>query len=271
MDPVLNHTRVTASDSGPERWLYLLHGIYGSGRNWASVARRLVEERPEWGVVLVDLRLHGGSTGFSPPHTLRACVRDLVRLESELESPAAAILGHSFGGKVALLRAAEEGRNPGQVWVADSTLRPGEPSGSAWRIIEIVRGLPDEFASRDEVADALEERGYPRGVGQWLAMNLERTEEGLRWRLDWNGVEEMLRDYFPTDVWPIIEEPPEGTDLHFLKATGSDALDEETMTRLGAAGERTGRVTVHLVEGGHWLNVDNPESVLRLLAEQLPG
>ena len=55
-DPILSHTRVVAKDAEPKMWLLMLHGIYGSGRNWGTIARRLVEARPEWGVLLVDLR-----------------------------------------------------------------------------------------------------------------------------------------------------------------------------------------------------------------------
>src|SRR4051812_24710793 len=62
-DPILAHTRVAAPGRTPERWLLVLHGIYGAGRNWGSIARRLVEARPEWGAVLVDLRMHGQSRG----------------------------------------------------------------------------------------------------------------------------------------------------------------------------------------------------------------
>ena len=40
----------------PARWLLLTHGIYGAGSNWRGIARKLVERRPDWGVVLVDLR-----------------------------------------------------------------------------------------------------------------------------------------------------------------------------------------------------------------------
>ena len=60
--------------------MFVLHGIYGAGRNWASIARRFVQRRNEWGIVLVDLRLHAGSQGFPPPHTLAACAADLARL-----------------------------------------------------------------------------------------------------------------------------------------------------------------------------------------------
>jgi esterase len=269
MPPVLSHSRVVAAGAAPGRWLYLLHGIYGSGRNWASLARRLVDASPFWGAILVDLRLHGGSTGFEPPHSLRACADDVARLEAHLGLPAAAMLGHSFGGKVTLLRAAEAAGRLAHAWVADSTLRTGEPSGAAWRLIEVVRSLPATFASRDDLARAVTARGYPRRVGQWLAMNLERSPAGLRWKLDWDGIEEMLRDYFATDIWPVVENPPAGTHLHFIRASESDAIGEDSVGRLRAAGERTGRVHLHTVRAGHWLNLDNPDAVLELLLSEL--
>src|SRR5690606_9416114 len=132
----------------PTRWLYVLHGIYGTGRNWGSLARRLVESLDGWGAILVDLRLHGDSRGFAPPHTVGAAAEDLRRLEASIGLSPSAILGHSFGGKVALQRAALGGLSADQIWVADTTLETREPGGTAWRVLEIVRGLPDQFASR---------------------------------------------------------------------------------------------------------------------------
>ncbi len=267
--PILNHSRVTVGERAPERWLLILHGIYGTGRNWGSVARRLAEERPEWGILLVDLRLHGGSTGFAPPHTIETVAADVDRLVEHLDFHAAAVLGHSFGGKIALLYARHHGEGLRQVWVVDSTLEVREPSGSAWRIIEIVRSLPSEFGSRDELVEALEGHGYPRPLGQWLAMNLEREGDRFRWRLDWDGVEEMLRDYFRTDLWAVVESPPPGVEVRVVRATGSEAL-ADAVGRIERAGRETGRVHLHPVEGGHWINADNPEGMLRLLAEELP-
>src|SRR5688500_12574158 len=58
---LLNHSLVTAPDAKPSRWLLFLHGLLGSGANWRSFARRLVEAHPSWGAVTVDLRLHGAS------------------------------------------------------------------------------------------------------------------------------------------------------------------------------------------------------------------
>jgi esterase len=269
MSPGLSHSRVTAPGATPEKWLLVLHGIYGTGRNWGSIARRVVEARPEWGVLLVDLRLHGGSQGFAPPHTLEATARDVDTLVARLDFHAAAVLGHSFGGKVSLLYAREHAEGVRQVWVIDSTLEVREPSGSAWRIIEVVRSLPEEWTSREELVDALEGHGYPRPLGQWLAMNLERGEGGFRWRLDWDGVEEMLRDYFRTDLWEVVEHPPAGVEVHVIKATESEALDEADVARVEAAARAGGRTFLHRVEGGHWINTDNPDAVVRLLVERL--
>jgi esterase len=267
---ILSHTQVSSDDADPERWLLVLHGIYGSGRNWYTLMRRLVAERPQWGAVLVDLRLHGDSVGFPPPHTVDAAAADVDALVDSLDLHAAAVLGHSFGGKVALTYTGRHAEELRQAWVIDSTLEVQEPSGSAWRIIDIVRSLPDEFASRDELVHALEGHGYPRPLGHWLAMNLERHDDRFRWRLDWVGVEEMLRDYFRTDVWPVIESPPDNVEIHIVKATRSDAIDDAAMERIRVAGEGAGRTRLHRVEGGHWLNTENPEAVLRLLAEELP-
>jgi len=269
MSPVLSHSRVTAPGAAPERWLLVLHGIYGTGRNWGSIARRVVEARPEWGVLLVDLRLHGGSQGFPPPHTLEATAADVGALVEHLDFHAAAVLGHSFGGKVALAFARDHAEGLRQVWVVDSTLEVRAPSGSAWRIIDVVRSLPEEFASRDELVDALETHGYARPLGQWLAMNLERGEGGFRWRLDWDGIEALLRDYFRTDLWSVVETPPPGVEVHVVKATESEALGEDDVARIEAAGRAGGRTLLHRLEGGHWINTENPDAVVALLVERL--
>lgn len=257
------HTRVESEPGAAERWMLILHGIYGSGRNWGGVARSLVERLPHWGVVLVDLRLHGESTDLPPPHTLEAAAEDVRRLAAELDTRAEAVLGHSFGGKVGLSYA----RNASglrQVWMVDSTLSPGPPAGSAWEILDLVRQLPDTFESREALAEALQEHGYARPLGLWLAMNLEREGDRFRWRLDWDAVEEMLRDYFRADVWDVVENPPDALEVHIVKATRSNALDEEALRRI-----RNSAAQLHEIEAGHWVNADNPGALVELLVGEV--
>ncbi len=268
--PVLSHTRVAAAGHQPARWLLVLHGIFGSGRNWGTIARRLVEARPEWGCVLVDLRNHGASRGFSPPHTLAAAAADVDALVERLDLHAAAVSGHSFGGKVALLYAAHHAAELRQAWVMDSTPAARPPGGSAWRMIEAVRALPPELASRQEAVDGLVAAGYAEGIAQWMAINLEPVDGRYRWRIDLDAMEEMLRDFFRAELWPVVESPPAGVEIRFVKGEESDTLDDEAAARVAAAARATGRVHLHRLPGGHWINTDNPQGVLDLLARHLP-
>jgi len=272
MSETLSHTLVTAPDEAPERWLYVLHGIYGMGRNWMSIARRLVTAHPEWGAVLVDLRMHGDSQGFSPPHTVETAAGDLEALIRSTGRPADAVLGHSFGGKVALLQAARSDDPPAQVWIIDSTPEAREPSGTAWEVIEVLRSLPDSYDDRAEAVESvMEAGGFPRPMAQWLSMNLEHEGGRYRWRIDVDAMEALLEDFFDRDLWEVVEDPPAGAEIHFVKAEDSETLREEVAERIERAGKETERVHLHRIPGGHWLNVENPDGILELLSSRLAG
>lgn len=258
----------------PERWLWCLHGVFGRGRNWRSVARRLVESVPGLGTRLVDLRLHGGSTGASPPHTLKACADDLAELAGMPGvDPPDVLLGHSFGGKVALetaRRTPDGPLQPGQIWIVDVSPSAREPGGDAVRMLRALREEPGPFGDRDEAVEALRSRGFPPAVGRWMATNLEETDDGLRWGLDPDGLEALLEDFFRRDLWGVVEAPPQGLELHVVKAEGSDALPEEECRRVEAAAAPERRVHLHRLSGDHWLNVSNPDGLLETLHERMP-
>lgn len=285
------HHEIVGEGEGARERAYFLHGILGAGRNWRSLARRFVERRPGWAAVLVDLRLHGASRGFEPPHTLEACAGDLRRLARTGGRAMSALLGHSFGGKVVLqyLREGERdaggppdpgGRDPGSgvgdggstglpavVWVVDSTPSRREPGGNALRMLRTLREEPGPFESREEAVETVARRGFGRPVGEWMATNLLEGEGGYVWRFDLDAVEELLADFFRTDLWDVVEDPPAGVELHFFKAEDSEVLPEEECRRLEAAGRGSGRVHLHRLEGGHWLNVANPDGLLRGMEE----
>lgn len=267
----LASTIVAAPEAHEARWLLMLHGIYGRGRNWTSVARAVTGRRADWACALVDLRLHGDSPAFAPPHTVEAAASDVVAFEEGSGFSAEAMLGHSFGGKVALAHAARGHDRLQQVWVIDSTPDAKSPRGSAWRLLEVVRQLPDSFASRREAAAGIEAAGYSAPLAAWMASNLNLDHRRYRWRLDLDAVGSLLLDFFNTDLWDVVEDPPAETALHFVKAAESDVLTEPACSRIEAAGRRHGRAFVHRIAGGHWVNTDNPGAVVDLLARHLPA
>jgi pimeloyl-ACP methyl ester carboxylesterase len=252
----------------------MLHGVYGRGRNWQPIAKALLATRPEWGSLLMDLRLHGQSVGeaFEPPHTLMRAAEDVQKTAAALAerdgTRISAVLGHSFGGKVALACASLSEMR--QIWVIDSTPEVRAPAGSAWNMLEHVRALPSTFATRGEAVAGLEAHGWKTGVATWMATNLRFEDGQYRWTLDFEAMEALLRSFFETDLWPVVEEPPGQVEIHFVKAEESHTLSEEACARIQRA-HANGRVHLHRVAGGHWLNTDNPQAIIALLGEHLPA
>jgi len=263
-DPILSHHAI--GDDRARSWMLVLHGIYGAGRNWATFARSLNDARPDWGQILVDLRLHGHSRGFEPPHTLTACVHDLVALSGSLDPVPTVVLGHSFGGKLALLSA--RALRPRQVWVIDSTPSRRSPQGSAYRMLGVLRRLPTVFPDRGAAVAALQGEGFEAQVASWMATNLEIGRDGYRWKFAVDDIEALLDDFFRTDAWDILERPPAGTSVHMIRAADSSVMTEAEAERAATVHVAT---SVDTLPGGHWLHVDNPSGLLAFLAEKLPS
>jgi len=87
--------------------------------------------------------------------------------------------------------------------------------------------------------------------------------------MDPDQMEALVRSFFETDAWGAVEAPSPGTEIHFVKATRSGILTDEARERILEAGLRTGQVHYHEMEGGHWLNADNPVGLHELLMSYL--
>ncbi len=268
--PLPYHERVSRANVDPDRWLVFLHGIFGAGRNWATVARRVVRARPEWGVLLVDIRQHGASQGFPRPHTIAAAADDVARLIAASGLSVPGVLGHSFGGKVALHLAGGPGGGIETLWMIDSTPDARAPTGSAWEMLHAFADLPGPFPTRDAGVAALRGKGVAEATARWMATNLEERAEGYVWRIAPADMEALLRDFFAVDLWKTVEHPPANLDIHIVKAEESSVLGPEACGRIEEAASRTGRVHLHRVPGGHWVNADSPDALVGLLVDGLP-
>jgi pimeloyl-ACP methyl ester carboxylesterase len=263
---------LTASGVAPtqvERWLVFLHGILGRGNNWRGIARKLVAAHPAWGAALVDLRAHGDSRHLPPPDDLGTAADDVARLVASLPGPLGGILGHSFGGKVALATLGRV-RVP-LLFVIDSLpgARPDHRgSEGTVKIARMLAELPERFASRDAFIAYVRERGVDPAVADWLATNLERREDGTaRFALELPRIRALLDDYFATDLWPAIDPPPAETRAHLVIGGRSPVFLAEDRARAASLAQRhPDRVRVHVLErADHWVHVDDPAGLLGLL------
>jgi pimeloyl-ACP methyl ester carboxylesterase len=234
------------------------------------LATRLVQARPDCAVWLVDLRNHGQSQGAPPPHTLQACVDDLLGLFASAGQAPPLVAGHSYGGKVALELARRPYPQLRQVWALDTlpALTAGEDDSPAAveRVLSALRSVPQPLASREAVVGLLADRGLELSIGQWMTTNLRATDEGYRWVFDLDAIDAMLASYFTTDSWPVLRQPPPQLDVHLVRAGRSPRWTADILRALASLDSP--HVHVHLLaQAGHWVHVDDPDGVLALLLQ----
>lgn len=266
--PLLHHTILPSSSESASRTIFVLHGILGSGNNLRGLAQGLLAADPKARCVLVDLRMHGRSQGFSAPHDIDACANDLAQLAQDLNIAPTEVIGHSFGGKVALAFA-EKMPSLRRVALIDSSPfeRPHRRgSEHTLSVVEMLEQLPERFASRPAFVEYVTARGFSRMIADWLAMNLDRLDEGFRFRLDMSAIRALIDDYFARDFWHVIEHSSARMDL--VIGGRSDVWQPEDLARAHALQtEQPERVHLHMLpQAGHWVHVDDPEGLLSALA-----
>ena len=85
--------------------LVIAHGLYGSGRNWGVIAKRLSDTRR---VITPDMRNHGHSP-FESTQSYEDMAHDLAELIRHIGGPVD-LCGHSMGGKLTVLTTAADSR-----------------------------------------------------------------------------------------------------------------------------------------------------------------
>ncbi|KAL5713249.1 hypothetical protein ACHQM5_015344 [Ranunculus cassubicifolius] len=260
----------------------LLHGILGGRKNWGSFARRLAQEFPTWQFLLVDLRCHGDSATIKKRdrHTVASAARDVLKLVAHLKVTPRVLVGHSFGGKVALSmveQAAKPLARPVKVWVLDATpgiVRPGgDGEDHPAELIDFLASMPTQVSSKREVVGALIHQGFSNDVAHWVVTNLRQSSSSsFSWIFDLNGIADMYKSYEDTNLWNIVDEVPQGVHVNFLRAERSlHRWAVEDIQRIHAAEDLAsnegGGVEMHVLEdAGHWVHADNPDGLFKILS-----
>ncbi len=260
----------TIGDAGPP--VVFVHGLFGQGRNWTTVAKGLADRHR---VTLLDLPNHGHS-----PWTDRVDYLDMARLVADeleqLDEPAT-LVGHSMGGKVAMqlaLRRPELLRALVVVDVAPTaypasggrTDDPDEEASPFAAYIAAMRAVDlDQLKTREDAEAALRRAVPSRMVRSFLLQSLVReglgTAGGWRWRLN---LEALARDLGHLRGFP---EPPPGAtfDGPVLWVAGANSTyvlpeDRARMDELFPATR-----LVRIKNAGHWVHSEQPEVFLETL------
>ena len=136
---MISHGPENGSEAGTP--LIIAHGLFGSGRNWGVIAKRLANHCR---VIALDMRNHGASP-WSEDHSYHALAADIEEVATTLDQPVD-LLGHSIGGKAAMV-AALSGAPIRRLIVAD--IAPVGYSHSQQPVIDAMQSVPlDHTTSR---------------------------------------------------------------------------------------------------------------------------
>jgi pimeloyl-ACP methyl ester carboxylesterase len=240
-----------SAGSGPP--LVVLHGLFGSSRNWRGIARELAATHA---VHCADLRNHGASP-WAESMDYVEMADDVLQLIERLGLERPTLLGHSMGGKTAMALALRHPERVGRLIVVD--IAPVPYADTLTPFAEAMRSA-DVFAaaSRAEVQRRLQQAVPERGVVPFLMQNLVMRNDHFDWRLNLLGISAAMPQLcaFPGALLGARFGGP----VTVIAGANSDYVAQ----RDGASfSPMFGDVRVEVVEGaGHWVHADQPEAFL---------
>jgi esterase len=239
--------------------ILILHGLFGSAKNWAGVGRYL----SAWGrPYALDLRNHGRSPR-SESHSLEDLVGDLEEWIGAHLSEAPVLLGHSMGGLAAMGYALGRPSGVRALAIVDIAPRPYRRSYEAE--FRALRLDLSGFRSRAQIDRALAPLLPDLRARQFFQTSIEHGPQGFRWTVNGPALEESALVRGPEPLW---EGRYEGPAL-LLRGGVSPFVREEDLGRMTALFPR---LRVRTIPGAdHWVHASAPrafrESISAFLKE----
>jgi len=254
-----HHSRVMrlhTIEAGAGPGLVILHGLLGSARNWAGIVNALAASRH---VVAVDLPNHGASP-WTEAMDYPFLAREAAAVIERVGAPAA-VLGHSMGGKAAMVLALTRPDLVERLVVVD--IAPVRYTHTFAPYIRAMRAVRLEGIGRRDEFDAMLAGHIPDPrVRAFLLQNLESGATGYRWRPNLAVLLAAMDDLLGFPDGGCYDGP-----VLFLAGAQSDYIrgEHETVIR-----RLFPRAQVRQVAGaGHWVHADQPQAFAAAVGEFL--
>ena len=247
----LNHQIFETESSGDT--LVILHGLFGSARNWTGIARHL---SAAYKVVTVDMPNHGNSPWLDDATYLNMAeaVGEFIGANG---FSGATVMGHSMGGKAAMVLTLQRPDLIGRLIVADIAPVPydhgNEEFIDAMEAVDLA--LVQVRADADgQLARTIDDSGL-RG---FFLLNLVQEGDTFSWRINLKGLKASL---------PALHGFPEvpdgslyGGPVLFLDGEKSNYIlpQHEDLIRAYFP-----HAAIEEIEGAdHWIHADQPTAVM---------
>lgn len=242
-------------DATEGRPLLIVHGLFGSGRNWGVIARNLAATRP---VLTVDMRNHGASP-WTDTHSYEDLAADLAEV-IDAHGGVADVLGHSMGGKASMTLALSAPEKVARLIVAD--IAPVDYAHTQMQFLRAMRDLDlSDVTSRSMADRKLRDQVPELAVRAFLLQSLDVKSRS--WLLNLKTLE--------TDMAKIMTFPQFDTAFNaptlFLSGGASDYVRSEHRPEIRRLFPRA--VMVKIPGANHWLHAEKPREFEAAVTEFL--
>ena len=231
----------------------IVHGLYGSGKNWGVIAKRLSDQ---FFVITVDLRNHGDSPWLDT-HNYNVMADDLVEVINSLNIKPN-VIGHSMGGKAAMVLALKRPNLVRNLLIAD--IAPVTYEHDQSQFIEAMQKVDlSKVEKRSDATLALSKFVEDKSLQNFFTQSLDIKAK--RWKLNLKVLRSEMSEILS---FPKIESEFSGHSL-FLKGEKSDYIKPEHRRLIKSLFTKARFATFK--EAGHWLHAEKPrefESAARL-------
>ena len=245
--------RLSHLELGSGAPIVILHGLFGSKRNWGNVAKALSARHR---VFALDLRNHGDSA-WHDDVSYEALAEDIAAFIHRHALSPCTVIGHSMGGKTAMTLALRHAQLVERLVVVD--IAPAAKSSGLHAFVQAMRAVPlDTCATRKDVENHLSSVITDAHVRQFLMQNLKREDGAFAWQLNLAALDAGIDDIhdFP-DFGPGQSYLGPTT---FITGAKSDYVQPQ---HLGQIHRLFPNVTVTPIPGaGHWVHAEAQEAFL---------
>lgn len=243
---------------GEGKPMIILHGLFGQSDNWTSLARHFSEKG--FAVYAVDQRNHGLSP-HSDEWNYEVMSEDVHELMVSENLQQAVMIGHSMGGKTAMLFALHYPELLDKLVVVDMA-----PKYYPLHHQTVLAGLHavnfDEVKTRRDAEQRMSEFINDEGTKQFLLKNIYWKEDGrLDWRFNLKVISEHMEavgEATPTD--DTCEVP-----TLFLRGERSNYVLEEDKPLIHELFPRS--MVESIPDAGHWIHAEKPKEFFEAVME----
>jgi esterase len=248
--------QLAATEYGAGPQVAILHGLFGSGRNWRSIAEQLA---PRHRVLTFDLRNHGTSP-WADGMAYGEMVDDLRASLETRGAERTAVLGHSMGGKIAMTMALLYPAEVDRLVVVDIAPARNPPSLLAY--IRAMRSLDLRAVKKRSEVDAQLAGAIPNAAERaFLLQNLVIGDGDMHWRLNLNAIERGFAEICGFPEFPA-DNIYQGPSL-FVAGARSNYIGPEhepAIRRLFPEAE-----IKRIESAGHWVHAEQPQAFLQIV------